>query len=49
MLHSTQIEIVEVMLRKLESGISHDAGKIVLNPTNSYVNKELAEKDWVKC
>ncbi len=46
MLRSTQLKILEDLCEKLEKGLNHDTGRTVLNPTSSYVDEDLAEKEW---
>lgn len=46
MRHDVQVRLIEEMLERLDSGTNIDEGGIRKNPTTSYVDPELAEKEW---
>ena len=45
MQRSEQIAQVKVLLARLDSGLNVDAGGIRLNPTDSYTDREIAQKE----
>jgi hypothetical protein len=45
MQRSEQIAQVKVLLASLDSGVNVDAGGIRLNPTDSYINTETAQRE----
>ncbi|MGR8947721.1 MAG: aromatic ring-hydroxylating oxygenase subunit alpha [Gammaproteobacteria bacterium] len=41
-----QIELMSRMIKMIDTSTTEDAGRLVRNPTSSYVCKDLAEKEW---
>ena len=46
MQQSMQIEIIKELLDHLDNKRTADAGRIVVNPTSTYTDKALAEREW---
>jgi len=46
MLVSEQINQIKKLLERIDSGTNVDAGKFYENPTDNYINKELANREW---
>lgn len=46
MKHALQVEIMKELLDHIDNNRTVDAGKIVMNPTSSYTDPELAEREW---
>lgn len=46
MKHQTQVEILETLLERIESGEDADAGRIVRNPSASYTCHDIAAQEW---
>jgi len=41
-----QVELIKSMLDMIDNDTTYDAGRLVKNPTSSYVSKELAKQEW---
>lgn len=46
MKHAEQINILKELLHQIDTRTTCDAGRIVVNPTKSYTDKALAEREW---
>lgn len=46
MKHALQIEIMQELLSSIDNKRTVDAGRIVVNPTSSYTDPALAEREW---
>lgn len=46
MKQETQVDILEKLLARIESGEDADAGRIVRNPSTSYTCDEIADLEW---
>ncbi|MEM7541641.1 MAG: aromatic ring-hydroxylating dioxygenase subunit alpha, partial [Pseudomonadota bacterium] len=46
MKHEQQVEILKSLLSMIDNKTTLDAGCLVKNPTDSYVSKDLADKEW---
>jgi phenylpropionate dioxygenase-like ring-hydroxylating dioxygenase large terminal subunit len=46
MKHETQVQLIEEMLGRLDAGTNVDEGGLRKNPTSSYVDPELAKREW---
>ena len=46
MLVSEQINQIRKLLERIDSGTNVDAGNFYENPTNNYISKELANREW---
>jgi phenylpropionate dioxygenase-like ring-hydroxylating dioxygenase large terminal subunit len=41
-----QVDLLKTMLKMIDDGTAPDAGRMVKNPTSSYVCKDLAAREW---
>ena len=46
MQHSTQVRLLEELIAKVRNKQTADAGSLVKNPTESYTDAKLAEREW---
>ncbi len=46
MKQSAQVDLLKEMLAMIDAGTAPDTGRIVKNPTSSYVCKERAQREW---
>ena len=46
MKHEMQVDLLKSMLNMIDNGLGPDAGRLVKNPTSSYVCKDLAQREW---
>ncbi len=46
MKQAMQVDLLKKMLNMIDNGTAPDAGKLVKNPTSSYVCKDLAQREW---
>jgi len=41
-----QINVLKELIRQIDTKTTCDAGKVLINPTSSYTDKTLAEREW---
>lgn len=46
MKHAEQINVLKELIHQIDTKTTCDAGKIVINPTSSYTDKALGEREW---
>ena len=46
MRHETQVRLIKQLEMHLDAGTNVDAGGLMQNPTNVYIDPELAEREW---
>lgn len=46
MKQAMQVDLLKSMLKMIDTGTAADAGRLVKNPTSSYVCKDLAKREW---
>ena len=46
MKHEEQLNVLKELIRQIDSNTTCDAGRMLLNPTSSYTDKELAQREW---
>jgi phenylpropionate dioxygenase-like ring-hydroxylating dioxygenase large terminal subunit len=46
MKQAMQVDLLKDMMRMIDNNTTEDAGRIVKNPTSSYVCKDLAKREW---
>ena len=46
MRHSEQINILKVLINQIDTKTTCDAGRVLINPTSAYTDKDLAEQEW---
>ena len=46
MKQAKQVDLLKTMLEMIDNGTAPDAGRLVKNPTSSYVCKDLAQREW---
>ncbi|MGE0487473.1 MAG: aromatic ring-hydroxylating dioxygenase subunit alpha [Gammaproteobacteria bacterium] len=46
MKHDEQLNVLKELIRQIDTKTTCDAGKVVVNPTSSYTDKALAEREW---
>jgi phenylpropionate dioxygenase-like ring-hydroxylating dioxygenase large terminal subunit len=46
MKQAQQVELMKSMLTMIDNDTTEDAGRVVKNPTSSYVCKDLAKREW---
>ncbi|MEQ8660093.1 MAG: hypothetical protein RLW62_04690 [Gammaproteobacteria bacterium] len=46
MKHAEQLNVLKELIHQIDTGTTCDAGRVVLNPTSSYTDQALAEREW---
>ena len=46
MKQAQQVDLLKTILEMIDNGTAPDAGRLVKNPTSSYVCKDLAQREW---
>ncbi|MEQ8231132.1 MAG: Rieske 2Fe-2S domain-containing protein, partial [Gammaproteobacteria bacterium] len=46
MKHAEQLSILKELIHQIDTKTTCDAGKVVVNPTSSYTDEVLAEREW---
>lgn len=46
MKHAEQINVLKELIHQIDTKTTCDAGKVLINPTSSYIDKELKEREW---
>lgn len=46
MQHAEQINVLKELIRQMETKTTCDAGRVLINPTSSYTDRELADREW---
>lgn len=46
MQHAEQINVLKQLINQIDTKTTCDAGKVLINPTSSYTDKELAKREW---
>lgn len=46
MKHAEQINVLKELIHQIDTKTTCDAGKVVINPTSSYTDQALAEREW---
>ena len=46
MKHAEQINVLKQLINQIDTKPTCDAGRVLINPSSSYTDKELAEREW---
>jgi phenylpropionate dioxygenase-like ring-hydroxylating dioxygenase large terminal subunit len=46
MKHAEQINVLKALINQIDTKTTCDAGRVLINPTSAYTDKDLAEQEW---